>query len=216
MQKCRTLMSENEQRRLKTSPAGTDAAAVVDRRVRRTRRQILDATGRLLATRGIDGVTMDAVADGADVSRSTLYRHWPHLPDLLSDALHHLGDQVVDESSDRIDADSFEQCIMEKAQMIGRRLRDDEWRTLIAMLAAAAETNPEAATAYDRWVAVARHGVSDYVRECRAADGLDPEWVSDLVLGPIYMNALVLHQPMGDEQIARHVTRTLALVGGRR
>lgn len=206
-------MSESEQIRPKTSEEAAPACdAPSDRRVRRTRRQILDATVELMKTRGVDGLTMDAVAEAADVSRSTLYRHWSQLHDLLADGLQHLGDQIVAGATVPIVGDTFEQCIVAKALVVGRGLRDDEWRGLIATLGVAAEHNADAATVYDRWVTVCRSGVTEYVRGCGAADGLDPEWVSDLVLGPIYLNAMVLHEPMTDEQITAHVARTLAMV----
>lgn len=165
-----------------------------------------------MKTRGVGGLTMDAVAETADVSRSTLYRHWPQLPDLLADGLQHLGGQIVAGATVPIEGDTVEQCIVAKALAIGQGLRDDEWRTLIATLGAAAENNADAAAVYDRWLTVSRSGVSEYVRECQAADGLDPEWVSDLVLGPIYLNAVMLHAPMTEQQITTHVTRTLAMV----
>lgn len=204
-------MSENEQKRPKKAERASTWDAPLDRRVRRTRRQILDATVELMKTRGIDGLTMDAVADAADVSRSTLYRHWPHLHELLVDGLQHLGDQVVAGADVQIDGDTFEQCVMNKALAIGQRLRDNEWRTLITTLGVAAEHNTEAADVYDRWVTISRSGVAEYVRGCTAID-VDPDWVSDLVLGPIYLNAVMLHQAMTDEQITTHVARTLAIV----
>lgn len=189
------------------------AEAPLDRRVRRTRRQILDATVALLRTRGVDGLTMDAVAEAADVSRSTLYRHWSQLHDLVVDGLQHLGDQIVTDATVPVDEDTLEACVLTRARILGRLLRDDRWRSLVAALGVAAEHNADAATVYERSVGVCRDSVVEYVRACRVSDGLDPEWISDLVLGPVFMSALTLHRPMSDEQITDHVTRTLAMVG---
>jgi AcrR family transcriptional regulator len=205
-------VSQNEQIRPITSPTAPTPRTSPDRRVRRTQRQILDATVELMKTRGVEGLTMDAVAEAADVSRSTLYRHWPHLRDLLADSVQHLGEQVVSGTDVTIEGDTFEQCVMTKALVVGRALRVEGWRALIATLEAAAGSNADAAAAYDRWVAMTRSGVTQYVRGCEVAAGLDPAWVSDLVLGPIYLKAM-LHEPMTDEQITAHVTRTLTVVG---
>ncbi len=195
----------------------TDASeAPLDRRVRRTRRQILDATVALLTTRGVDGLTMDAVAEAADVSRSTLYRHWPQLHDLLVDGLQHLGDQIVADATEPVEEDTLEGCVLARARILGRLLRNDEWRSLVAALGVAAEHNADAARIYGRCVTACRDGVVEYVRACRVSDGLDPEWISDLVLGPVFLRALTLHRPMTDEQITAHVTRTLAMVGSGR
>jgi AcrR family transcriptional regulator len=209
-------MSEIEQIRPKTPRAGPTSDTTVDRRVRRTRRQILDATVELMKSRGVDGLTMDAIAEAADVSRSTLYRHWPQLHDLLFDGLQHLGDQIGAVTTAPIEGDTFDQCVTAKALIVGQALRDDAWRSLVSTVGVAAEHNAAAAAVYDRWLTFCRDGVTEFVRGCQAAGhasaDLDPEWISDLVLGPIYMHAVVLHQPMTDEQITAHVTRTQAMV----
>jgi AcrR family transcriptional regulator len=209
-------MSEIEHIRPETPRAGTTADATLDRRVRRTRRGILDATVELMKTRGVDGLTMDAIAEAADVSRSTLYRHWPQLHDLLFDGLQHLGDQIGAVTTAPVEGDTFDQCVAAKALIVGQALRDDAWRSLVSTVGMAAAHNADAAAVYDRWLTFCRDGVTEFVRGCQAAGhadaSLDPEWISDLVLGPIYMHAFVLNQPMSDEQINDHVARTQAMI----
>src|ERR1700712_4178711 len=48
---------------------------------------ILDATRELLAERGYDGMTMDAVADRAGAGKATVYRRWPSKVQLTVDAV---------------------------------------------------------------------------------------------------------------------------------
>ena len=96
---------------------------------------------------------------------------------------------------------------------MGRFLRDDTCRTLVTSLGVAAEHNAEAAAIYDKSARQCRGSVSEFVRRGQH-DGvvpkrLDPEWATDLLLGPIYMNAIVLHQPMSDDQIVKHISQTL-------
>jgi AcrR family transcriptional regulator len=169
-----------------------------------------------MKTRGVDGLTMDAIAEAADVSRSTLYRHWPQLRDLLFDALQHLGDEIGAVIAAPVTAGTFDQCVVDKALLVGRALRDDAWRGLVSTVGVAAEHNADAAAVYERWLAFCRDGVTEFVRGCQAAGhadpALDPEWISDLVLGPIFMHAFVLHEPMTDAQINAHVGRTQAMV----
>lgn len=57
-----------------------------DPRIARTRVKVLDAAWELLNEVGFDGVTVELVSERAAVSRSTLYRHWRTMPELLRDA----------------------------------------------------------------------------------------------------------------------------------
>jgi AcrR family transcriptional regulator len=52
------------------------AGAEADRRVRRTRRILLEAFITLVLERGYDGLTVQDVLDRADVGRSTFYAHY--------------------------------------------------------------------------------------------------------------------------------------------
>jgi len=65
------------------NPAGDD----IDPRVQRSRAAIIRAIGELLTETGVAGITADSVAERAQVSKATIYRHWHTLDDLLEDAL---------------------------------------------------------------------------------------------------------------------------------
>lgn len=57
--------------------------------------QVLEATLKLFATRGIDATSMDAIAEASGVSKATIYKHWPDKDALCLEALAYLhgGDQ---------------------------------------------------------------------------------------------------------------------------
>jgi len=57
-------------------------------RSERARKAVLDAAAELLLARGLEAVTMDAVAEGAGVSKATIYRWWPTKQTLALDALY--------------------------------------------------------------------------------------------------------------------------------
>ena len=57
-----------------------------DPRSVRTRARVQDAAWALLNEVGFDGITVDLVSERSGVARSTLYRHWRSLPELLRDA----------------------------------------------------------------------------------------------------------------------------------
>jgi AcrR family transcriptional regulator len=78
----------------------------MDRRRRKTREAIVASFTRLFFERGYHGFSMNAVAESADIGRSTLYTHFrrkeevlgaslgPHL-DILADSLNPAADDVL-------------------------------------------------------------------------------------------------------------------------
>lgn len=51
---------------------------------------VLDATVKLLATEGLDGMTMDQVAAATGISKMTMYKRWSSKTALIGAALNHL------------------------------------------------------------------------------------------------------------------------------
>ncbi|GAA3132018.1 helix-turn-helix domain-containing protein [Nonomuraea salmonea] len=49
----------------------------------RKQREIFDATLRLVAERGYDGLTVEGVAERSGVNKTTIYRWWPSKAALL-------------------------------------------------------------------------------------------------------------------------------------
>jgi AcrR family transcriptional regulator len=64
-----------------------EPASEVDPRVLRTRTAVLDTVAALLTSEGLGSISHQRVADESGVGRSTIYRHWPTVSDLLFDAL---------------------------------------------------------------------------------------------------------------------------------
>lgn len=66
--------------------------AAVDRRVARTRRDVIGATAELLLEHGWDGVTHAEVARRSGYSKATIYTHWPDRVDLVRSAVDKICD----------------------------------------------------------------------------------------------------------------------------
>ena len=70
-----------------------------DRRTRKrlaTRRTISDAATRLFFERGFDRVTVEEIADAADVGRMTVFNHFPRKEDLFFDQDQEARDVLLD------------------------------------------------------------------------------------------------------------------------
>jgi AcrR family transcriptional regulator len=58
--------------------------------------RVLDATLELVAERGLDGATIEAIAARSGVARATLYRRWPSRDALIEAAIRHaIGRQPI-------------------------------------------------------------------------------------------------------------------------
>lgn len=75
------------------------SARDVDRRVRRSRRAIIEAFERLIMSYELDEITVSALAREADVDRKTFYQHFGTIDGLL-DAI---ADQTVSEILDEVE-----------------------------------------------------------------------------------------------------------------
>jgi AcrR family transcriptional regulator len=51
---------------------------------------VIDAAMEIIARRGIDATSMDAIAEASGVSKATIYRHWPDKDTLCLEVLVHL------------------------------------------------------------------------------------------------------------------------------
>ena len=67
----------------------------VDPRWLRSRAKLLDAAARLLATGGVEAVTVEAVTRASRVAKTTLYRHFGSATDLLVATFERLVPQVT-------------------------------------------------------------------------------------------------------------------------
>ncbi len=72
------------------------SAESLDPRVERTRLAVVDAAAQLLLEHGPDAITHAAVAAAAEVSRTTVYKHYPERSDLLFATAEAIGKNLPD------------------------------------------------------------------------------------------------------------------------
>lgn len=94
--------SQDQASRQKSSAPGVQRAASatgahVDRRVARSRRNIVAAFERLLADHPLSQITVSAIAREADVDRKTFYQHFGSVEGLLGSIAEDFVTQVLDE-----------------------------------------------------------------------------------------------------------------------
>ena len=160
-------------------------------------RAILEATLEMLNEQGYGGVTIDGVAARAGVSRPTIYRRWPSKPALVVTALvqsARLAVPMQDTGSLRRDLVAFQRHQVEL-------MSSPEARRITAGLVADLADDPELADTYvSQYLAPRRAQVWQLLqrgidRGELAAD-VDLAFIYDLLVGPLFMRAVVWGQPL--------------------
>ncbi|BAX97525.1 putative transcriptional regulator, TetR family protein [Mycobacteroides stephanolepidis] len=95
--------------------------------------RLLDAAEKILADKGIRATTMTDVAEGAGVSRSWLYRHFPDKQTLVGAAIIRLIEiSWAQSAAELADIEGFEDQLVAGVK-IGRRAYDDPGTLLMRM-----------------------------------------------------------------------------------
>lgn len=182
-----------------------------DARAVRSRSRILDAAVGLMVEGGIDGVNVKAVAERADVQRSTVYNHWRERSDLILAAIEHLAETEAEVDGPERADDGLEQ-IATVVRRLGRNLGTD-WGAVAASLAAAAEHDEDLAEAHRTFVRGAREDLAELIAQQVEAGTLradiDPAWAVRILVGPLYYERLVMHRHLTKTEIDAHIDATI-------
>lgn len=167
---------------------------------------ILEATLELTATCGTAGLSMDAVATRAGVSKASIYRRWASKEAMVLDAWQALVTPltVPDTGTLRGDVETF---LYDLAERMAASSGDS-----LPHLLAAARANPELACALQAYIQSRREPLTTLLRRARdrgeLPDGLDLGLLQDCLVGPLMYRVLVSRAP-----VDRHfVDGVLALV----
>ena len=180
----------------------------MDPRIARSRDAVVDATKDLLEEVGFAGLTIDGIAKRSGVARTTIYRQWPSLPELLSDVGAMVGCYVAPDQTDDPIAD---------IRAILRALRDaldDEWGRILPCLVDAAARDDEirglmAARVRERR-APTTAALNRLAKRGDLPSGSDLEALTDRLGAPIFYRRLITQQPVDDRYIDELVDAVLA------
>jgi len=161
-----------------------------DPRIARSRAKILDAATALLVANGARGVTVDAVAERSGVAKSTLYRHWESINELLVDVMR----RNVPESR-LVDLDAgFEVAVRTWIGEAVTTLSAPDWARILPVLLELRTQSPEMAALleadFDSKLATVASILDLGAAEGRLPAGLDPRLVTHTLIGPLVLAAL--------------------------
>jgi AcrR family transcriptional regulator len=162
----------------------------LDPRIARSRTKMLAAATELLVEDGPRGVTVDAVAERSGVAKSTLYRHWASVHELLVDVMRcNVPDAVA------VDLDAgFEAALRAWVDHGVTTLTAPEWARILPALLDLRAHAPEIAELLAADFEAKLETIASILRlgaaEGRLPAGLDPRLVTQTLIGPLVLAVL--------------------------
>ena len=176
--------------------------------------RILEATSAILFEKGYAGLTIDGVAAAAGVSRPTIYRRWPSKAELVIASLVEstgLALPVPNTGSVRRDL-----MAVQREQI--RSFNSPESRRITAGLVADVAADPELADLYLRDYATPRResvwrALQRGIDRGELRRDIDFAFVSDLLIGPLFMRSVVWGQILDAKMARATVDAVIAVCG---
>jgi AcrR family transcriptional regulator len=147
--------------------------------------KVLSAALKLIAQRGIEGTSMDAIAAESGVSKATVYKHWASKDALLIDVIRQQSSNfpVAETGDPRAD-------LIALLTHLARRVKSEQLARIWPRVIGYAASNPEFARAMQQHVFHPRREmILRILSEAADKSGLrrdiDPEFAMDLLIGPI-------------------------------
>lgn len=178
-------------------PAGTQSGAS---RRSRSERVVLDAARELLGESGFGSLTVEGVAARAGVAKTTIYRRYRSRTDLAL--------AVLIEGVGNVNSQPYvEDTATELLALVNRTIHlmsTTLWGRVMKGLVSEVAADPELAHVYREQVVSKRVAdvgllVERGIARGELRDGLDPEMVTDLLLGPIYYRLFLSGSPLNDD-----------------
>ena len=168
---------------------------------------IRDSARQLLLDEGYAAVTMERVAKQAGVSKTTIYRRWPSKADLVFELVFSTkrqpGDVVVSTSNPIQD-------LTTTVQVLAREFSTPEALAALSGLLADYAGDPELQRRSDRRLVDPDYELVANLLEGARAKGVlesdvDATLAIDMLFGAIFLRAVILGRPIGDEVVSQMV-----------
>lgn len=181
-----------------------------DPRLAATRSRALNAALEQLQDEGVLALTHASVSARTGISRSTLYRHWPTLDDLLNSAFRHA---ITSQTFPPRPNGPLKADLEWLLDPLVTALEETAWGQIAPQLVAAAATDDRARTVIstfmtDRYKVV--RGVFDAAKQRGEITGdTDLEPLVEMTVAIPYFRKLIAKQPLDKDWLDGHV----ALIG---
>jgi AcrR family transcriptional regulator len=191
-------------------PVGDPEATAVRRRNVKSHHAILRATRELVREAGYARLTIEGIAARAGVGKSTIYRWWRSIGELVVEALA----EVLEARPTPDSGDTRQDLTAIVHQAMALYDEETGTRAIIAGLVADMHHNPDLAAALrERLIRPRRAGNREAIERAIARGdlpaGTDIELVIDVLVAPIAYRALITDAPITDELAIQLVDQVL-------
>lgn len=176
------------------------------------RRKAVEAAQQLIATRGIGGCTLEAVAKKSGVAKTTLYRHWSSRNMLLVHAIDCQIERIPTPNTGSLRSDLL--TLMAVFQEVANTA---EHRRLMLEVMATAATDPELAAVHRSLMQERRRPLCEVVEraiERGEIDPVDPQLAADFIEGPMVAKMIKLGEPVDGADLDTMIDFTVRGLGG--
>jgi AcrR family transcriptional regulator len=170
---------------------------------------IVDATLELLAERGFQAATIEAIAERASVGRNTIYRRWASKEELIVDALQELFvDLDFQEHGD------VYSLLLDWVRDFVRVFGDPLYGRILPVVLGELQQNPDFARIYSEQIVQPRYdALLEFLRAAVERGELhpdaEPEQIVDLLAAPPFVRALPVGLPPVSERYAEELLETI-------
>lgn len=165
------------------------------------RAAILAATAEILDEAGWEAVTFEEVAARAGVHKTTVYRRWPSRTELVFEAVRDQADEAIPMP----DTGSLVGDLRLVARGVVAHLASEtgarRTRSIIAVAAGSDDVTESIHAFWAHRMAVASVVVRRAIERGELAHGVDPTFVVETVVAPLWLRLLVTGEPI-DEAFA--------------
>ncbi len=169
---------------------------------------LLDATLQLAGEVGINGMSMDDLAQRAGVSKATIYRRWPSKEALVLDAL-----ASAIRPFDLVDTGSARGDLAVYLGELGRRMQTGRSSDVLPDLISASARDPALRESLDEWVRHRRQPLTVIlgraVQRGELAADTDLDTIIDALIGAFMYRRLLSHAPLDDAFVTRLLVTVL-------
>ncbi|HXE64062.1 MAG TPA: TetR/AcrR family transcriptional regulator [Bryobacteraceae bacterium] len=148
-------------------------------------KKVLDAAIQLIEERGIDGTSMDAIAQLSGVSKATVYKHWKDKETLFIDVIVSLADKPP-----KFDTGNVRQDLIEYLRYLFRVEKSERLMKIWPRIIGHAAANPNFGIALQQHAFQPRRAQVAEILARGAGRGefppeVDPNFAMDLLIGPV-------------------------------
>jgi AcrR family transcriptional regulator len=170
---------------------------------------IVDATLELLAERGFQEATIEAIAARAGVGRNTIYRRWSSKEELIADALRELTADL-----DTHEGDDVYSILLDWIRDFARVFGDPLYGRILPAVLGELQRNPAFARLWAEQVVQPRYqALVGRLRQAVAQGELrrdaDVEQIADILAAPPFVRVLPLGLPPVTERYAEELLETI-------